>query len=145
MHTITEVYFLYLQGSSRKAHSLDYPDAECSKLLQNSHTYISNYTALYPRKLKLCINLMASELILGSIKRTLGFMCKDITFSCTLLHKESKSPKKNSNKAIQEQPKLVDAYVASFENSILHPGNQCMHWSAQRCLLHFLHVTCWYE
>jgi hypothetical protein len=85
MHTTTEAYFLHLQGSSRKAHSLDYPVAECTKLFQNS------------------------------------------------------------NKAIQEQPKLVDAYVASFENSILHPAKQCVCWLAQRHLLHFLHITCWYE
>jgi len=57
---------------------------------------------------------MTSELIQGSIRRMLGFMLQDLTFSCQLLHKERKCPKKNSNRAIQEEPKLVCAYVASF-------------------------------
>jgi len=94
MHTITGACFLYLLGSSRKAQSLDYHEAECCKLLQNNHTYIPNYTALYPRKLELCVYHMASELIQGSIRRMLGFISQDLTFSYQLLHKESKSPKK---------------------------------------------------
>jgi len=55
--------FLYLPGSSRKAQLLDYHEAECCKFLQNNYTYIPDYTALYPRKLELCVYLMASELI----------------------------------------------------------------------------------
>jgi hypothetical protein len=57
---------------------------------------------------------MVSELIQGSMRRMLGFTLQDLTFSCQLLHKESKSPKKNSSRAIKEGPKLVYAYVASF-------------------------------
>jgi hypothetical protein len=57
---------------------------------------------------------MVSELIQGSVIRMLGFMLQYLTFSCQLLHKESKSAEKNSKRAIQEGPKLVDAYVASF-------------------------------
>ena len=67
-----------------------------------------------PRKPELYIYLMASELIQGSIRRMLGFTLQDITFPCQLLHKESKSLKKNSNRAIQDGPKLVYTYVASF-------------------------------
>jgi hypothetical protein len=82
----------------------------------SSKTVIPTYqTAMYSRKLELCVYLMASEFIQGSIRRMLVFMLQDLTFSCQLLHKESKGPpQKNSNKAIQEGPKLVDAYVASF-------------------------------
>jgi len=109
---ITEACFLYSQGSSRNAQSLDYHEAECCKLFQNNHTYIPSYIAMYSRKLELCVYLMTSELIQGSIRRMLGFMLQDLTFSYQLLHKESKSPKKNSNRAIQEEPKLVCAYVA---------------------------------
>jgi len=114
MHTITGACFLYLLGSSRKSHSLDYHEDECCQLLQNNHTYISYYTSLYSRKLEICVYLMASELIQGSIRRMLGFMLQDLIFSCQLLHKESKSTKKNSNRAIQEGPKPVDTYTASF-------------------------------
>jgi hypothetical protein len=57
---------------------------------------------------------MASELIQVSIRRMLGCMLQDLTFSCQLLQKESKSPKKNYNRAIQEGLKLVYAHVASF-------------------------------
>jgi len=141
MHTITEACFLYLQGISRKAQSLDYHEAECCKLLQNNHTYIPNYTPMYPRKLELCIYLMASELIQGSIRRMPGFKLQGLTFSCQLLCKESKSPKKNSNRAIQEGPNW---WTHMLHHSIFHPAKQCMCWSAQRHLLHFLHVTCWY-
>jgi hypothetical protein len=114
MHTITGICFLYSQGSSRKANSFDSHEAECCKLLQNNHTYIPNYTALYAKKLELCVNLMMSELIQGSSRTMLGFILQDLTFSCQLLHKESKRPKKNSNRAIKEGPKLVYTYVASF-------------------------------
>ena len=114
MHTTTGVCFLYSQGSSRKAHPLDYHEAECCMLLQNNHTYIPNYTALYPRKLGLCVYLMASELIQGLIRRMLGFILQDLNFSCQLLHKESKNPKENSNRAIKQGPKLAYAYVAPF-------------------------------
>jgi len=116
MHTITGACFFYPQGSSRKAHFLDYHEAEYCKLLQNNHTYISNCTALYSRKLQLCVYLMASELIQGSIRRMLGFILQDLNFPCQLLYKESKSPKKNSNRAIQEGSKLVDTYVVSFNS-----------------------------
>jgi len=57
---------------------------------------------------------MASELIQGSIRSMMGFMLQYLTLSCQLLHKEGKNPKKNSNRAIQEGPKLVDTYVASL-------------------------------
>ena len=114
MHTITGACFLYSQGSSRKAHSLDYHEDESCKRLQNNHTYIPNYTAMYSRKLELCVYLMASELIQGSIWRILGFMLQDLTFSCQLLHKESKSQRKNSKRAIKDSPKLGYAYVVSF-------------------------------
>ena len=116
MHTITGACFLYSQGSSRKAHSLDYHEDESCKRLQNNHTYIPNYTAMYSRKMQFCVYLKASELFQGSIRRMLGFMLQDLNFSCQLLHKESKIPKKNSNRAIQYGPKLVDTYVASFNS-----------------------------
>jgi hypothetical protein len=61
MHSNTGACFFYLQSSSRKAQSLDYHEDECWKLLQNNHTYIPNYTPLCPRKLELCVYLMASE------------------------------------------------------------------------------------
>ena len=63
-------------------------------------------------------------------------------FTPTLTQRKQRPKKKNSNRAIQEGPKLVDAYVASFNP---HPAKQSMWWSAQRRLLHFLHVTCWFE
>jgi len=69
---------------------------------------------LYQKRLQLCVYLMVPELIQGSIRRMLWFMLQYLTFSCQLLHKDSKSPKKNFNRAIREGPKLVDAYVASF-------------------------------
>jgi hypothetical protein len=81
--------------------------------LPNNHTYIPNYTAMYSRKQELCVYLMASELTRGS-KRMLGFTLEDLTFSCQLLHKESKISKKSSNRAIKEGQKLVFAYVAPF-------------------------------
>jgi len=59
---------------------------------------------------------MVSELIQGAVRRMFGFMLQDLSFSCQLLHKESKNPKKNSNRAIKKGPKLTDiySYVASF-------------------------------
>jgi len=114
MHTITGACFLYSHGSSSKAHSLDYHEGKCCKRLQDNHTHIPSYIAMYSRKLEMCVYLMTSELIQGSIRRMLGFILQDLTFSCQLLRKERKSPKKNSNRTIQEGPKLVDTYVASF-------------------------------
>ena len=142
MHTITGVCFLYLQGSSRKAHFLDYHEAECCKLLQNNHTYIPNCNATYSRKQELCNYVMTSELIQCSIRRMLGFMLQDFTFSYKLLHKESKSYKKTSNRDINRGQNWL---MHMLHHSILHPAKQCMCWSAQRRLLHFLHATCWYE
>ena len=69
---------------------------------------------LYQKKMQLCVCLVVPELIQGSIRRMLWFMLHYLTFSYQLLHKDIKSPKKNSNRAIQEGPKLVDTYVASL-------------------------------
>jgi hypothetical protein len=63
---------------------------------------------------------LALKLIPGAVCRALGFKLQDLTFSCNLT-KNSKSPRKNSNRAAQECPKLADTYAAPG-NSIFHPA-----------------------
>jgi len=53
---------------------------------------------------------MVSELIQSSVRRMLGFKLQDLNFSCQLLHKESKSPKKNFNRAIKKGAK-IDGHI----------------------------------
>jgi hypothetical protein len=80
---------------------------------KQSHLHTKLHCNVF-QKTEIVRYLMTSELIQDSIRRMLGFTLQDLNFSCQLLHEESKIPKKNSNRAIKEGPKLVYSYVASF-------------------------------